>query len=243
MREGRVPEEVKDDAMNRKVFFGKVFFRCGGLAICLSLAAAGCRGHQYGHVLKDNQEDMVGSHTAGAETFNPLIQEAVARLLSNQGQMMQQVSMSPNVAPPGPQRICFVGVENKSAEEIGDFKEQIYQEIDTQILQCGSYQAVSRRFVDAGLRETRLRPDSLFVPENMRTFSGVMEQMGQPFDFLLYATITSGTTQNNDSYQRDYLLTLEMVNIHNGQYSKDSAKVRKGYHHSKLGAIKNYSPF
>jgi hypothetical protein len=193
-------------------------------------------------VLTGNQADMVGSHTAGAETFNPLIQESVAQLLGRQAAAFQPVSHVPN-APPGPARICFVGVENKSAEEIGDFKEQIYQEIDTHIVQSGAFQPVSRRFVDAGLRETRLRPDSLFVPNNMRNFATVMEQMGQPFDYLLYATLTSGTTQNNHSYQRDYLLTMEMVNVHTGQYDKQSAKVRKGYHRSRMGAITNYNPF
>jgi hypothetical protein len=219
--------------------------RLGVFTSCALLVGIfGCRGHQYGHVLKDDQADMVGSHTAGAETFNPLIQEAVARLLASQGPMvMQQVSTSPEIVPPGVQRICFIGVENKSAEELGDFKEQLYQEIDTQIVQCGTFQPVSRRFVEEGLREARLRPDSLFIPDNMSMFTGVMQQMGQPFDYMLYATITSGTTQNNESYQRDYLLTLEMINVHNGQYSKESAKVRKGYHHTRLGAIKNYGPF
>jgi len=224
--------------MNRIVQHGLVF---ASLVLLLLTTGTGCRGHQYGHVLRGDQPDMVGSHEAGAETFNPLIQDAIAQLLGRQMQVMQQVSTA--TIPPGPQRICFVGVENKSAEELGDFKEQIYQEIDTQIVQCGTFQPVSRRFVEAGLREARLRPDSLFIPDNMRLFTGVMEQMGQPFDFLLYATITSGTTQNNDSYQRDYLLTMELVNVHNGQYDKQAAKVRKGYHHSKLGAFKNYNPF
>jgi hypothetical protein len=76
----------------------------------------------------------------------------------------------------------------------------------------------------------------------MRMFAESLEQMGQPFDYLLYATITSGTTEGNHSYQRDYLLTMELVNIHNGQYDKESAMVRKGYHRSALGALKNYSP-
>ena len=217
------------------------------MAVCLG---SGCRGHQYGHVLKDQQSDMVGSHTAGAETFNPLIQESVAKLLGRQATVMHQASFGPEISPsgpgtcpPGPVRICFVGVENKSAEELGDFKEQIYEQIDAEILQSGMFQLISRRFVDAGLRQTRLRPDSLFVPDNMRMFSATMEQMGQPFECLLYATLTSGTTENNNSYQRDYLLTLEIVNVQTGQYDKESAKIRKGYHHSKLGAIKNYNPF
>jgi len=34
-----------------------------------------------------------------------------------------------------------------------------------------------------------------------------------------------------------------MVNVHTGQYDKEAAKIRKGYHRSKLGEIKNYNPF
>ena len=55
------------------------------------------------------------------------------------------------------------------------------------------------------------------------------EQMGQPFDYLLFASITSGTTCNNDKFQRDYLLTLETVNIQTGEPDKESATIRKAY--------------
>ena len=36
---------------------------------------------------------------------------------------------------------------------------------------------------------------------------------------------------------------MELVNVQNGEYDKESAMVRKGYHQSPLGAIKNYNPF
>jgi hypothetical protein len=192
-------------------------------------------------VIKDDQSDMVGSHSAGAETFNPLINESVAKLLGRQETQLHSVSY--HDGPPAPKRICFVCVENRSIEELGDFKEQIYEQIDSQILQAPMFDPVSRRFVDAALYETRLRPDSLFLPENMRLFMAALEQQGQPFDYLLYAKLTSGTTENNQDYQRDYLLTLEMVNVHTGQYDKESAKVRKGYHHSRAGKWLNYNPF
>lgn len=228
--------------MDRRAFLGCCSVALGGVAGVLTLA--GCRGHQYAHVLSPDQKDMVGSHDAGAETFNPLIDTAVAQLLGRHAAGFQSASYQPGQpVPAGPLAICFVGVENKSAEEIGDFKDQIYQQIDTRIVQSGTFRAVSKRFVDAGLQQTRLRPDSLFVPSNMRLFAESLEQMGQPFDYLLYATITSGTTESNHSYQRDYLLTMELVNIHNGQYDKESAAIRKGYHRSALGAVKNYSPF
>ena len=45
------------------------------------LGLAGCRGYQYGHLIKDSKPDMVGSHSAGAEVYTPLVQESVAKLL------------------------------------------------------------------------------------------------------------------------------------------------------------------
>ena len=53
---------------------------CAG-ALTLAGVALGCRGYQYGHIVKNGQPDLVGSHAAGAEVFNPLIDETVAKLL------------------------------------------------------------------------------------------------------------------------------------------------------------------
>lgn len=100
---------------------------------------------------------------------------------------------------------------------------------------------ISRRFVEAGLRQAHIGPADLFVPANQRMFTAVMEEMQQPFDYLLYAKVTSGTTVSNEkNYQRDYLLTLEMVNVHDGSYDKESAMLRKGYHKSRLGKMGSY---
>jgi hypothetical protein len=195
----------------------------------------GCRGQQYARVVQPGEREMVGSHQAGGETFKPLVADSVAKLLGRHSAIpAQPVAYPGGQLPPGPKRICFIGVENKSAEEIGDFKEQIYECIDSKILESGTFQSVSRRYVDAGLRETRLRPDQLFIPANMRMFQGYLEQQGQPFDFLLYATLTSGTTRENKNYQRDYLLTLELVEVATGQYDKQSAEISKGYHHTAI---------
>ncbi len=132
------------------------------LATLTPLAAVGCRSNQFARVKKPGEADMVGSHQAGAETFKPLVDEAVTCLLARHSQgppPVQQVS-GPEPIPPGAMRICFVGVENKSAEEIGDFKDQIYQVIDSRILESHVFQPISQRFVEAGLMEGRLRPGS-----------------------------------------------------------------------------------
>jgi hypothetical protein len=209
-------------------------FLHASLAALAPLAAAGCRSNQFARVKKPGEGDMVGSHQAGAETFKPLVDEAVSCLLAHHSQqpVVQQVSGSEPI-PPGTMRICFVGVENKTAEEIGDFKDQLYQVIDSRILESHVFQPISQRFVEAGLMEARLRPDQLMIPENRRIFARIMEQQGQSFDFLLYATLTSGTTRVNKDYQRDYLLTMEMVNLHSGDYDKQSAAITKGYYHSR----------
>jgi hypothetical protein len=202
--------------------------------LCGLAVLSGCRNHQYARVIKPGEHEMVGSHQAGSETFKPLVDEAVAKLLGRHAETPTQMSASPGeAARPGPKSICFIGVENKSSEELGDFKDQIYECIDSKILEGShAFQSINRRFVDAGLRETRLRPDQLFIPTNMRTFTAYMEQQGQPFDYLLYAVLTSGTTRENKDYQRDYLLTLELVELRTGQTDKQSATISKGYHHS-----------
>lgn len=209
------------------------------LVLVAIACATGCRGTQFARVIQPGQKEMVGSHQAGQETFRPLVDEAVIKLLGRHeappAAVHRQVSTGPELLPPPKMRICFVGVENKTAEEIGDFKEQIYESIDSRLLECGTCAPISRRFVEAGLRETRLRPDQLFIPENMRMFVGMMEQQGQPFDYLLFAKLTSGTTRENKDYQRDYMLTLELINIQTGEQDKQSAMLSKGYHQSWMG--------
>jgi hypothetical protein len=196
-------------------------------------------------VIQPGEREMVGSHQAGQETYEPLIDEAVCKLLARHELAPQLVgSDQVELLPPPRMNICFVGVENRTAEEIGDFKEQIYEQIDTRLLESRSFTPISRRYVDAGLRSTRIRPDELFVPEHMRTFVQVMEQQGQPFDYLLFAKLTSGTTRANRDYQRDYLLTLELVDIRSGQQDKQSATLSKAYHHSWISRAKSkWSPW
>ena len=233
-------------ARSRTTRFGQLSIFQASL-LCLSgLALAsvtlGCRGYQYGHLIKNGQPDLVGSHTAGAEVFNPLIDESVAKLLGRIEVSGQHGLISPDGMPIKPV-ICFVGVENKSAEELGDFKDQIYEQIDAKISGADSFRTISRRVVEAGLQQTRLRPDALIIPDNMALFCSVLQRDGQPVDYLLYAKLTSGTTERNKSSQRDYLLTLELIDTHTADSYKEQASVSKGYHATYLGKAVNYNPF
>jgi hypothetical protein len=202
--------------------------------------SSGCRGKQTAHVLSSDDQDMVGSHTAGAETWKPLVEQSVGQLLARQCSDIHPASLAGDGIPQKKQ-VCFMGVENKSAEELGDFREQIYDHIDAIVSQSEQFKLVSKRYVDAGLKECSLKPDELFVPANQRMFAEAMEASGTPIQYLLFAKVTSGTTASNGDYQRDYQLVLELVDASNGEYDKESATLRKGYHKSKLGKLKHYS--
>lgn len=207
----------------------------------VTLIGSGCRGHQHGHVLEQGAPDMVGSHTAGSEIYKPLIDEAVATLLAQCHAPFQQAGHVETI--PAPRTVCFIGVENRSSEELGDFKDQIYQLIDGQLIQAQAFQPISRRYINAALDETRLRPTDLFLPQHQDSLADSLRKQGVPLDYMMFATVTSGTTTNNKNYQRDYLLTLEMVDVHNGTPFKSQATLRKGYHKTKLGKMRFYAPW
>ena len=208
-------------------------------ALVAAVTAAGCRGKQVAHVLKDDDQDMVGSHTAGAETWKPLVEQSVGQLLARQCSEIHPASMAEG-ADPEKKRVCFMGIENKSAEELFDSREQIYDHIDTLISQSEQFQLVNKRFVEAGLDECRLKPNQLFVPANLRMFSEAMEQSSHPINYLLFAKITSLSTQSNGDSQRDYQLKLELIDTNTGESDSESASISKGYHKSKLSKLKHY---
>lgn len=191
------------------------------------LLVVGCKS-QTGTVLKPGSRELSGSHAAGQEVFKPLVEESVARLLA------AEIQREGNI-PRGSKRICFVGVENHSAEELADYREQLYEMIDTSISSSGQFTSVSRRYVEPAIHAGRYRMQDLFLPENQRKLQATLEQNGQPFDYLLFAKLTSGTTQDNRDSQRDYRLSLELINIHDGSSIKEGCELSKGYNVS-LGA-------
>ncbi len=214
-------------------------FYLGVTVLMVAVLCTGCRGRQHAIVLNDDDKDMVGSHQAGAETWKPLIDESVAKLLSRACHDVHTVSYTSANGTPV-RKVCFVGVENRSSEPVGDFRDQIYEHVDSLVGQSDQFRMISRRYVEAAMAECRCRPDLLVLPDKQRELQAALERSDQPFDYLLFAQITSGTTQSNNDYQRNYLLTLELLDIHSGESLKESAELRKGYSKSKVSMFKQY---
>jgi hypothetical protein len=55
----------------------------------------------------------------------------------------------------------------------------------------------------------------------------------------MFAKLTSGTTRENRDYQRDYLLTLELIDLTSGEQDKQAASLSKGYHHSRISRARD----
>ena len=222
--------------MDRRQFIRAGAWGLLGLGTCAEL---GCRGNQTAEVEKPGQKPMVGSAAAGRRDLGPLVDGAVSNLLGRHCGGVQPAGYMQALPMNGPMRICFLGVENKSIEELGDFRETLNEQIDQRILHSGTFQMISQTFVEAGLRDANLRPDEVFIPQNMRILTAGWSRCGSRSISCSIAKVTSGTTRQNANYEREYLLTLEMVNVHNGQYDKESATLVKKYNVSAWAKFKS----
>ncbi len=205
------------------------------ITVCL---AVGCKGTQ-GRLMHNDESNHVGSNKAGAEVYNPMVKLAVGKLLERAAcEPIQQVSYVNGM--PTKRKVCFVGLENSSIEELADFKEHIKTAISEKISQADQFELVSDRAVAAGLRTLGFRPDDLFMEGNMTMFISAMGRGGTPVDYLLFAKITSGTTVDNKDMQRDYKLTLELVNTQTFVPIIESMPMRKEYNNSVKGKMSGW---
>ncbi len=174
-----------------------------------------------GRIMKPSEPDSVGSRAAGAATFDQLLRGAVNKLLLSHGSAREAANKL---------SVAVLRVENASAEELGDWQEQIFDKISTSVNESGRYQTISLRYIDAGLRESRLRRDDLFIPAKRRVFLDVLEAAKVPAQVLIFPKLTTGTTELGPKRaQRNYLLTLELVDISTGRDFRVSEEVRKAY--------------
>jgi hypothetical protein len=214
-------------------------FQIAALVLC-GVFLVGCIGTQ-ARLMHTNEINKVGSNRAGAEVYNPMVRDATGKLLAKAAmEPIRQVGYNTAPAFQGKRKVCFVSLENASMEELGDFKEHIKTAILEEISSSEQFEIVSDRAVTAGLRALSLRPDDLFLQENMRMFTSAMGRDGTPVDYLLFAKITSGTTEDNRDMQRDYKLTLDLINTQSFVPLTVSTPMRKEYNNSLKGKIGNW---
>ncbi len=207
------------------------------LALCCGCAA------QKGKVVDVNSPERVGSHKAGSEIYDPAAEAAVAGLLE---QAAATPIMSEDVGNTlgqimdvnGKRKVCFVGVENAGGEELGDIREDLSETIRTLVAQSAEFDVIDSRLVSAGLRECGLRVDDLLLPDKRGRFASALGEMDAPFDYILFAKITTATTKDNEDSQVKYSLTLDLVNIHTGSSTRQTVELKKHYNRSVKAKIR-----
>ena len=216
--------------MNRREFSSVVL-------ACFSSTFFGCRGTTKGRIKGFYEKDRVGSDQAGAEVFKPVVNNVVAKMIARvEATPVDPRFHSLNQDGIPIRRITFITIENQSAEELGDYKDHIKEIISQRIGESPAFEMVSDKAVSAALRQTGLRPDDLLTPNYMKMFRSEMGDSAN-FDYMLFAKLTSGTTRDNADMQRDYMLTLNLIDVNTFQEIKESEPISKEYLKSVRGKM------
>jgi len=207
-----------------------------GLAFSVLSSAFGC-ATQKGKVVDPNETSRVGSHRAGSEIYDPAAEAAVCGLLDqvantpitleDSGKTVAQLAEEYPV-----RHICFLDVENAGGEEMGDIRESLAETIRTMISKSEQFDMIDSRLVTAGLRETGLRIDDLLIPDKLDRFVAALGKMDAPFDYILFAKVTTATTRDNKDSEVKYSLTLDLVNVHTSKSIRETVDLKKHYNRS-----------
>ena len=214
----------------------------GALVVIALLFGGGCET-QKGKLVDVSSPERVGSHKAGSEVYDPAASAAVEGLLVQAAGtpiMPEDVgnTLGQYVDDPYKRRVCFVGVENAGGEEMGDIREDLAETIRTMIAQSDQFDVIDSRLVTAGLRETGLRVDDLLLPDKRARFASALGEMDSPFDYILFAKVTTATTRDNADSQVKYSLTLDLVNVHTGSSTRQTVELKKHYNKSVKAKIR-----
>jgi hypothetical protein len=203
----------------------------------LSVFVSGCSGTK-ARIMRRGESSMVGSNKAGSEVYNPIVHATVDKLIGRVAS--SRVQLVSSLSPMQRMNVYFAGVENRSSEELGDFRDHLRVSINERITQSDQIAIVSERAVDNVLRSLNMRADDLFAEHNMQNFISAMGKNGSPVDYMLFAEITSGTTESNRDMQREYKLTLRLVDTRTWREVMESSQIRKEYNNSAKGKFFNW---
>lgn len=191
-------------------------------AILAASLAAGCTGPG-ARVKSADEGTEVDVRRGGTETYKQLIHDGVTDLLNTVKAQLANSSEKPLIA--------FVGVENRSSEELGEFRAAMNNEIETAIMNHGIFVMISRRAVDAAKRESNVRDAAdLTTARPREAFMAVLNRDGKPPQYLLFGEVTTMTSSGNKSSERTYQLTLQLMDSSNGVIQAQKlVEVRKEY--------------
>lgn len=196
------------------------FLTLGVVVLSIAMGAAGCSSPS-GRIVEGDEPALVGSRKAGAAVYRPTMAKALGELLAQ---------YASEERAQGKRVVAFVGVENKTRDEIRDIREALNQTVSTAVTESRVFTLINQRFVGAALREIGRSAEDLFLGKPREEFKTVLGKDGMTPDFLLFARLTSMTTSAEDVKEVYYQLTLELVDSNTGETNASkSAEIRKEY--------------
>ena len=117
--------------------------------------------------------------------------------------------------------VCFLGIENKGAEELGDHEAAIYDTVEEIFVNAQYYDVVSKRFVDTARRASGLRDaEQIYLQEPQERFLSVLKKEGLSPDYFLWGKMTTQTSKHrgliSKQKERRYRFSMEMIDVHSG---------------------------
>ena len=200
----------------------KATLRTATAALLAAAMAAGCTGPS-ARMKTDDEGTLVDVSKGGTETYKALISKGVNQVLEE-----HRLTLAGGAERP---LIAFLGIRNKSSEELGEFKTAMTNEIETALVSTRYYQVISMEAVYAAQREANIRDISdLTTNRGREAFLAVLNKDGRPPQFLFYGESTTMSSQGIGERERTYQLKLQMLDSSNGiVQTQKMVEVRKAY--------------
>ena len=188
--------------------------------------AAGCRSGPTGRVQDPGEPVGVDVHGAGVDILDPMMKKGVEEILS-----AAQGALAGSAERP---RLIFAGIENNSDERLGEKREYLYDTVDTIVGQFGTFDMVSRTFVENMLSQMGQQPrvELLIDPKMRRAVVERFEQAeGRDYvRYVLWGKFNNATSEvGADATEKKYALVLELVDVKTGAGQKRQVFGRKAY--------------
>lgn len=174
----------------------------------------------HGVILDDRAELLVDARSAGMATYQQLQSRVMQRFGANQAQADRFTEEW---------RVVLVGVINDGAEPLHDMHQSLIAGVESEMFRTGRYQHVSHQVARGVLLRLGITPAYLFGHEEAR--NQMAEIVGKEKAlFLLFLNVTTQTARAGGDMQREYQLTLTLVDAKTGEIVETAMQaVRKAY--------------
>ncbi len=181
-----------------------------------------------GRVMDPDEPVGVDVRRASVDVLDGMMKEGVPLILAS---AKERIAGSGSTERP---RLIFAGVQNNSDERLGEKKDYIYDTVDTLVGQDGTFDMVSRTFVENVMDQMKEAPKAelLIDPEIRRKVVQRFEQIeGRDYiRYILWGKFNNAASDTGSgTSEKKYVLVLELVDVKTGLQTKKMVDGRKAY--------------